>query len=324
MNSNNKQSNLIIDADPGMGVPCADIDDNLAILLAEFSRKADLKFISTVTGNVSSPKGVQSLKNTLKFISDPPEFAQGSSAPLMRDFKSGAQFGREQLSAQESELDLSMLVDEDTSGVKRNGISKMASQIELSPEPVDLVALGPLTNVALLTLQRKDLIDNINRIIIMGGAFDVPGNITPYAEFNIWADPEAAKIVFNLDVEKVIVGLDVTQQASISPELLKRKLPDDNKLAKFIVRSAEQWTKYLNEISGIDYFHPHDPIAIAYLLDRKLFEEDKVELYLDVERANTVAKEMNKGRTFICRELDQESFLDLFFETLHQGLEQIS
>lgn len=317
---NISQNDLFIDADPGMGIPCADIDDNLAILLAIFSKQLNLKFVSIVSGNVNAKKGASSLEMTLKHIDNPPEYAIGSTTPLMRNFKSGRQFEKEKLKSQGIELSFSGLIEGATPQASRNGICRLISLIEEPPGNITLVALGPLTNFALLFSQREDLLEKVDKLVIMGGAYAVPGNVTPYAEFNIWQDPEAAKIVFDLDIKKVVVGLDVTEKVSLTPELVRRKIKNDTKLGNLIVHSVEGWVEFLNKTYGAQGFHPHDPIAVSYLLEPDIFETETIDLDIDLTRAKTICNDQNNGQTTLCKRIDANKFQELFFEIINRGL----
>jgi pyrimidine-specific ribonucleoside hydrolase len=190
---------LVIDTDPG-------IDDALAILLALASPEVDLRLVTTVHGNVEL---AQTTENALRVLhlagrSDVP-VAAGARESLVhpQPERAGHVHGTAGLGG--VELPPSPAVPD-----PRPAVVALAELLMTSPEPVTVVAIGPLTNLALLLRGFPDAAARIGRLVVMGGSAWRGGNVTAAAEFNAWADPEAAQVVFTSELPTVMVGLDVT------------------------------------------------------------------------------------------------------------------
>ncbi len=190
---------LVIDTDPG-------IDDALAILLALASPEVDLRLVTTVHGNVEL---AQTTENALRVLhlagrSDVP-VAAGARASLVHPQAERA--GHVHGAAGLGGVDLPpspAAVD------PRPAVVALAELLTASAEPVTVAAIGPLTNLALLLGVYPDAAARIGRLVVMGGSAGFGGNVTAAAEFNIWADPEAAQAVFSARLPTTMVGLDVT------------------------------------------------------------------------------------------------------------------
>ena len=135
---------------------------------------------------------------------------------------------------------------------------------------VTLCPIGPLTNIAMVMRQAPDVVPRIREIVLMGGAIG-EGNITPAAEFNIYVDPEAAQTVFEAGVPLVMLGLDVTHQALLTPERLNAIRGLDTPLSRAVVGLLEFYNRYDQTRRGRVGAPLHDPCAIAYLLRPELF-----------------------------------------------------
>jgi pyrimidine-specific ribonucleoside hydrolase len=190
---------LVIDTDPG-------IDDALAILLALASPEVDLRLVTTVHGNVDV---AQTTENALRVLhlagrSDVP-VAAGAAASLVHAHpeRAGHVHGLGGLGGAD-------LPPSPATADPRPAVVALAELLTTSPEPVTVAAIGPLTNIALLLRVFPDAAARIDRLVVMGGSAAHGGNVTAAAEFNVWADPEAAQAVFAAALPTVMVGLDVT------------------------------------------------------------------------------------------------------------------
>ena len=190
---------LVIDTDPG-------IDDALAILLALASPEVDLRLVTTVHGNVEL---AQTTENALRVLhlagrSDVP-VAAGARESLVhpQPERAGHVHGTAGLGGV-------VLPPSPAAVDPRPAVVALADLLMTSPEPVTVAAVGPLTNMALLLRVFPDAAARIGRLVVMGGAAWRGGNVTAAAEFNIWADAEAAQAVFSSGLPTVMVGLDVT------------------------------------------------------------------------------------------------------------------
>ncbi len=207
---------IILDCDPGH-------DDMVAILLAAASPAIDLRAITTVAGNGTLPQTTRNalLTCTHAGIRDVP-VAAGSAGPLL----GGAAQIAEKVHG-ESAMDGADLGEPDVELDPRHAIDLMADVLRAAQEPVTLVPTGPLTNVALLLRRHPELAERIGAVVLMGGAV-ATGNWRPLAEFNMWADPEAAPIVFSS-------GLDVTHQALATDAVLDQLRAIGTPLAQIVV-----------------------------------------------------------------------------------------
>lgn len=197
--------NIIIDTDPG-------IDDALAIMLAAASPEVNLLGLTAVAGNTGlrhTAPNAASLADLLRL--DIP-IGRGAEAPLWRrdtipdgDVHGSNGFGGYELPA--------------SSRVLEPAVPLLARLVEESPDPVVLVAIGPLTNVAMFMNLHPETARKLERVVLMGGGtLDVLGNATAAAEFNIYYDPDAAAKVFDFGVPLTMVGLNVTHKATVGPE----------------------------------------------------------------------------------------------------------
>jgi pyrimidine-specific ribonucleoside hydrolase len=202
---------LVIDTDPG-------IDDALAILLALASPEVDLRLVTTVHGNVEL---AQTTENALRVLhlagrSDVP-VAAGARESLVhpQPERAGHVHGAAGLGG--VQLPPSPAVPD-----PRPAVVALAELLTSSPEPVTVVAIGPLTNMALLLRVFPDAAARIGRLVVMGGSAERGGNVTAAAEFNAWADAEAAHAVFTAGLPTVMVGLDVTLPTVLDAEGIAR------------------------------------------------------------------------------------------------------
>jgi inosine-uridine nucleoside N-ribohydrolase len=277
---------IILDCDPGH-------DDAIALLLALASPEVELLAVTTVHGNQTLEKTTANALRVLDFAgrTDIP-VAAGASRPLTREPKVADHVHGE------SGLDGPFLPPPQHGPVAQHAVDLMRETIAASPRPVTLIPTGPLTNIALLLDQlNRDQHDgrNIERIVLMGGAI-AEGNITPAAEFNIWADPEAADRVFRcapewgLDV--TMIGLDVTHQALLTPPIAER-LRATGKTGTFVAELVEFFSRYHRETYGWDGAPIHDAVAVAHVIRPGLVETKRRNVEIEVE------SELCRGRTVV-------------------------
>ena len=202
------RKNIIIDCDPG-------IDDAVALAAAFANRdKLNILGICTVAGNQSIDKVTENALRIVNFLGAPEiPVAKGASEPLVKKACPAATVHGE------NGLGNTELPKGDNVIVSNNAITFMEETIRNLPEgeKITLVPLGPLTNIALLLKVYPEVKEKIDEICLMGGSAS-GGNVTATAEFNIWHDPEAAKIVFESGVNVVMCGLDVTRICGLDKE----------------------------------------------------------------------------------------------------------
>src|SRR5881275_3260457 len=193
-------TDIILDCDPGH-------DDAIALLLALASSEVRLLGVTTVSGNQTLEKTTANAIRVLDHVNrDDVPVAAGAARPLVRERHVAADVHGE------SGLDGPDLPPPSREPEAAHAIDWIATMLVTRDEPVTIVATGPLTNIALLLARYPELAAHIERIVLMGGAVG-EGNVTPAAEFNIWADPEAAARVFSAGIDLTMVGLNVTHKA---------------------------------------------------------------------------------------------------------------
>ncbi|MEA5455160.1 nucleoside hydrolase [Sinomonas sp. JGH33] len=209
---------IVMDVDTG-------IDDAMAIMIAALHPDIELAAISCVSGNVSVDKV---LANTLKVLDlvGAPEIpvAAGATRPLVEERRDASQVHGA------SGLGDLVLPASERSPAGVHAVELLRREILASEEPVTLVALAPMTNLALLLRTYPEVTDNLARIVFMGGSATV-GNATAVAEFNVWHDPEAAHIVLSSGVPLTMYGLDVFNEVAASEEAIRTLRASENRVA---------------------------------------------------------------------------------------------
>ncbi len=317
---------LLIDTDPG-------IDDALAILLALASPGVSVEAITTVAGNVGVDRATDNLARILE-VARPlvlPRLGRGAEAPLKRALiTAGDVHGEDGLG------NLDRFVE--ANGRLRYPLPstplEMRSGADLILETVDgfgpdltVVALGPLTNLALALERDARRLGRAGHIVVMGGAIATPGNVTPAAEFNFYVDPEAAAAVFEAGLPLELVPLDVTRQVVLSQHTLRERVGrGPGAVARFIADFTLHGFALGSE-RGDGGIVMHDPLAMGVALDPSLvgFEELRVEIECEgrVTRGLSLADRRpisgRLKRAPNCRvamSVDAPRFLELFLERL--------
>ncbi len=254
---------IIIDTDPG-------IDDALAIAIALFSEELGVQLITTVAGNVSLENVTFNILRLLHFFGKDVPVAKGAQLPLLAEFVDASNVhgktGMEGYEFPEPKNEL-LLPD--------HAVNAMRRVILESPEPVTLVPIAPLTNIALLLALYPEVKANIREIVMMGGSAS-RGNKGVMSEFNVATDPEAAQMVFQSGLPIVMAGLDVGLKALVYPE--------DSEEIRQMGRVGDMAYQLFKRYRGGSFktgLKMYDSCAIAYLLNPELFEV--VETYVGVE-----------------------------------------
>jgi inosine-uridine nucleoside N-ribohydrolase len=299
---------IILDCDPGH-------DDAIALLLALASPELELLGVTTTFGNQTLEKTTANALRVLDLAGrgDVP-VATGADRPLQRDLVVAAHVHGE------SGLDGPVLPPPASRPVANDAVAFIHQAILSSSRPVTLVPTGPLTNIAGYLDEHGG--DGIARIVLMGGAI-AEGNMTPAAEFNIWADPEAAAVVFTSDLDVTMVGLDVTHRAVTTPAIQER-LRVTGTIGRFVADLVDFFTVYHRETYGWEGAPIHDAVAVAYLIDPTLVEtvqrNVEVEVESDLCRGRTVVDLWNRTErprnANVGVDLDTERFFDLLVERI--------
>ena len=299
---------VVLDCDPGH-------DDAIALLLALASPEVELLGVTTTFGNQTLPKTTENALRVLELTgrTDVP-VAAGADRPLVRPLTVAAHVHGE------SGLDGPVLPPPTTHPLAVDAVELIASLVQHAATPVTLVPTGPLTNVARY-LERHGK-DGIDRIVLMGGAI-AEGNMTPAAEFNIWADPEAAQQVFHAGVELTMIGLDVTHRAVTSPALQER-FRATGRVGTFVAELVDFFTVYHRETYGWDGAPIHDAVAVAQVVCPQLVETRLRNVEVEVEselcRGRTVVDLWHRtdrpANVHVAIGLDTDAFFDLLLERI--------
>ncbi len=272
-------TDIILDCDPGH-------DDAIALLLALASPELHLLGVTTVSGNQTLEKTTANAIRVLDH-SDRPDIpvAAGADRPLVRERHVAAEVHGE------TGLDGPDLPPPSRAPEAAHAIDWIAMTLAATPHPVTLVPTGPLTNIALFLARYPELRDRVERIVLMGGAIG-EGNTTPSAEFNIWADPEAAHRVFTSGLDVTIVGLDVTHRALLRPVDVER-LRGAGKAGKLVADLFEFYGSYHRRHYGWEGAPVHDAVAMAHVIDGSLLSTEHVGVVVDT------GPELSRGRTHV-------------------------
>ena len=268
---------VILDCDPGH-------DDAIALLLALASPEIELLGVTTVYGNQTLEKTTANALRVLDLVErDDVPVAAGADRPLRRELTVASHVHGE------SGLDGPVLPPSKRTAIDEPAVAFMERVIAASDNPVTLVLTGPETNIALL-LERTGGA-NVDRIVLMGGAI-AEGNMTPAAEFNIWADPEAAQAVLHAGVHTTMVGLEVTHLALTTPTLQDR-LRTTGTAGTFVADLVDFFTVFHRETYGWEGAPIHDAVALAQVLVPELVTT--VECNVEVE----LESDLCRGRTVV-------------------------
>jgi inosine-uridine nucleoside N-ribohydrolase len=264
---------ILLDCDPGH-------DDAIALLLALASPEVELRGVTTVAGNQTLEKTTANALRVLELVGrDDVEVAAGAERPLVRDpFVAAYVHG-------ETGLDGTDLPPAQGAPAGSHAVDFLAERVD----GITLVATGPLTNVALLLARYPEV--RPQRIVLMGGAI-AEGNVTPAAEFNVWADPEAAKRVFASGLDLTMVGLDVTHKALVRTEH-KERLRAAGRVGRTAAELLDFYDRFHREVYGFDGSPIHDAVALAYAFRPALLETRELNVEIECE------SELCRGRTVV-------------------------
>lgn len=301
---------IILDCDPGH-------DDAMAILLAAASPAIELLGITTVSGNGSLDKVTYNAQRICALANIDVQIAKGANDPLAG--KASAAPTIHGVSA----LDGAELPEPTSELSSLPAVELIAELIRNCDRKVTLIPTGPLTNIAMFLQAHPELYDRIEHISFMGGSTE-RGNWTPYAEFNIWADPEAADIVLRSGLPLIMSGLNVTHQALATPEILSRISSLDSKLAHTIADLLNFFADTYRNVFGMPDPPVHDPVALAIIIDMSVAKlvsaPVSVELTGKLTRGATVVDlhgtTGQKANVDVAMELDVEKFWNMLIEAI--------
>ncbi len=268
---------LIIDTDPGA-------DDVVALLLAMASPdELKIRAITTVAGNVRLDKTSRNARLAREWggREDIPVYA-GAPKPLLRTPIYAANIhGEEGLPG--------VPVHEPKAGLaKGNAVQYLIDTLgKAEPHSITVAMLGPQTNLALALIQAPEITKGIKEVVVMGGAHFNGGNITPVAEFNLFADPEAAEVVLSSGVKLTYLPLDVTHKVLTSDARLSQLAAVNNQASKLVVDILNAYIKTDMDHYGMPGGPVHDASVIAYLLKPELFKGRQIHMQVDSREGPT-------------------------------------
>ena len=271
---------IIIDTDPG-------IDDSLAILLALASPEVQLEGLTVVHGNCSMEQGVTNALSVL-------ELAGASHIPVARGCE--LPLVQPSLLAPETHgntgLGYAKLPEPGSKPIFQHGCDFLIEQIMSNPGEITLVAVGPLTNIALAIRKEPRIVEAVKEVFIMGGAIRHEGNTTPLAEFNTYVDPHAAHIVYHSGMPITLTPLDVTYQCILLAEDVARLQKIKSPIPDFIADATRFYMEFHEEYQGIQGCIINDPLTMALTFAPDLCDYE--EYYVDVDISGGVSM----GKTF--------------------------
>lgn len=310
-----KKKKIIIDTDCGS-------DDAMAIAMALNDPKYDVIMISTVSGNVCMEQATINTLTTIEYADtyEPPVY-KGADKMLLRDLY----FAHE--THGNDGMGDSGFVPKRLKAQEGNGILKMLEEIRRSEKgEIDLIALGPLTNLALAIRLDYETMTKVGRIVIMGTAGLGVGNVSPVAEFNIWQDAEAAKIVTESGLDKIIyVGWDACLEESMLTPSEIEEIRNSGKLGKFVIDCNKNLMEMNRDRFGDNFLDMADPAAMAAALYPECIKVcDKYYCVVDTTNGPSyggVLVDVNhfsgkEPNVYICSKLDSKKYKEYIYKTL--------
>ena len=304
------RTKIILDCDPGH-------DDAVAIMLAARSPKTELLSITVVAGKQTLEKTLRNALNVVQWLDvDVPVYG-GCGRPIVREKTiAGDIHGK-------TGLDGPVFPPLERQAGPEHAVNYLIRRLLNSDEEITVVTTGPMTNLAMAMRMEPKIVEKIRRIVLMCGAY-TNGNVTPAAEFNIFADPEAAHICFTAGRPITMIGLDVTRKVLCYPEIVQRMEKVGNRASALFVQLMGHFCKTQKEVFGWDGGPLHNPVTIASLIDPELV------VTKPMNAQNDIRSEQSYGRTncdfFSYRKLPPTADVavditpDRFWDIIEEGL----
>ncbi len=272
---------LLIDCDPG-------IDDAVMLIMALGHADLDVRAITTLAGNVPLRLTSRNARMLCEMMgrADIPVYA-GADRPLVRAPVTAAEF--------HGESGIAGITPFEPPTPLRPGhaVSAIHDALVRAEDGLTILATGPLTNIALALLDDPQPFANLKALYVMGGADTEGGNITPTAEFNIFADPHAAGLVFDAGLPTTLISLDVTHTIRATPERIARLAAINTGRARWCVSLLEQSSAFEIKNGKVPDAPMHDPAALAALIAPELFQTRAATIRVETGEGE------NYGRTYV-------------------------
>jgi purine nucleosidase/pyrimidine-specific ribonucleoside hydrolase len=318
---------VIIDTDPG-------VDDALALILALQSPELCVDAITTVSGNVDVELATQNTLTVLGLF--PPErrppVARGADRPLVRSLDTAAPVhgddGLGGVSRLRRATGQPCYPVASAAHTSADAVGCLLDLIRRSPGELTLVALGPLTNLALAWRRDAHTFRQLAEVVIMGGAVTVPGNVTPVAEFNIYVDPEAAQVVFASGLPITLIGLDVTERVRLTGEIMDQYVrPANSSLSQFVMDCTAHTIEFSTRVKRPPGMAMHDPLAVGALIDPTIVHTAPLSVQVETKGELTTGMLVADRRPLhsdlkapanvhVALEVDAARFLEMFVHRL--------
>lgn len=311
---------IIIDTDPG-------VDDAFTFLLALASPEIKLDALTTTQGNVTVEKATRNALSVLELggASHIP-VVQGSVLPLVQPLRASAHVHGE------SGIGNAELPSPQAKPVPAHAVDYLIERVLAEPDEISIFPIGPMTNIAMAIRKEPRFVKAVKELVIMGGAIQEGGNMTPLAEFNIYVDPHAAHIVFHSGIPMTLIPLDVTHKCLLKQEHVDRLMKIDSPVTRFLKDAIDVYLKASIQL-GYEGCALHDPLTLATIIAPELLTLK--EYYVDVDISGGVSM----GKTFadifnvtkkpanikVAMDVRGEDFIELFLqrmETLSQSLSE--
>lgn len=305
---------VIMDCDPG-------IDDGIALAYAAAHQdEIELLAVTTFAGNQTIDKVTKNALELVDFYGLKVPVARGQELPLVKEVIHAEEFHGE------TGLGHCVLPETGTKAASDNAVFFIREILDDLPEgqQVTFIETAPMTNLALLLRVFPEVKDKIRRIVFMGGAVK-GGNVTPAAEFNIYADPEAAKIVFEAGIPLVMCGLDATMKCNLTRNQIMKLCQSGNPVARACGDMAGYVLENLSKYRCVASIH--DAVPFMYLLHPEFFKMEKA--ILDVDCSDGAGRgamlcdfrwwlhDEEKIKDMILTDADTESFQQELFEAIY-------
>lgn len=320
---------IILDTDGG-------VDDAMAIIMALNAPQLELKAITVVAGNIEVDQAAYNVLRVLSIAQphSPPIVAKGCQRPLVRPpFNAAGIHGADGLGELHRFTDAAGTARYPNLPLEpsdQDAIEVLIEAARTYGERLTIVTLGPMTNIATAIQRDAETMQRVGRIVTMGGAVTVPGNISAAAEFNFFVDPDAAQMVMESGIPVVLVGLDVAMKAP-----LPRYVVEDNlrryptQVAQFVADCTEIYMAFYRDNEGFHGCYVHDPLAIGIMIDHDLAQTERVHLMVETQGRFTTGMSLadrrdrrdeaaNPPNVEVCLDVDTERFWRMFDELLWQ------
>ena len=302
---------VIIDTDPG-------VDDAMAILFACIHPEIDLVGLTSIFGNVTTDIATRNARVLLELAGSEAPVAAGAQKPLVQESKEVAWevYGHDGFGTLPP-------IQPTSSPHAMSAAEFICDQVNKQPGEIVLCPVGPLTNIALALALDPSITKKVKSVTVMGGSLEEGGNVTSFAEANIWQDPEAADKVFAADWNVTMVGLDVTHQVKCTPEEFASLAEAAPKLGGFLNQISQFYFDFHVGANGFRGCYMHDPAAVISIIRPDFFgtEPKALTVVTDGERVGEtiVSNDDNRPNVAVCLTVDEAAVRSLFLDTIKSG-----